>query len=222
MTRKIFHGKPWWALAALLAAALPARAEDTEHRRFSVSVDGKPSGEARMSITRKDDGSEVMTGQVNVRVKVIITYTYTFQGNEVWKDGRLLSLQGSCNDNGKRFEVSGTADAEGLRLRVNGSESVVRPDVWTTSYWKLADAKFHNNAVTVLDSDRGELLPRRLQYVGPEEMTAAGQAQKCYRFRVLGGREPVDLWFDVHHRLVRQDFVEQGHRTVIQLTEVSR
>jgi hypothetical protein len=219
------HGRAArWLLAAVavLAPAAAARADDTEHRRFSIEVDGKPAGECRMSITRKDDGTEVMANQASVRVKILITYTWTYQGTEVWKGGKLQSLQSSTNDNGKRYEVGASAVPNGLQVKVNGKERVTAADVWTTSYWKLADARFHNNPVTLLDCDRAEELPRKLVYVGTEELNAAGQAQKCYHFRVTGGRSPVDLWFDVQHRLVRQDFVEQGHRTVIHLTAVNR
>jgi hypothetical protein len=203
-------------------AAAPARAEDTEERVFTITVDGKPAGECRMTMTRKGDGSEVMSTQAGVRVKVLLTYTYAYQGTEVWKDGRLQSLESTCNDNGKRFAVSATVEGAGLRVRVNGKERLIGPDVWTTSYWKLADARFHNQSVTLLDADRGEPQLRRLTYVGPEELDAAGQALKCYHFRVIGGPAPTDLWFDGQHRLVRQAFVELGHRTVVQLGSVRR
>jgi hypothetical protein len=210
--------------AALLLAAAPARADDVEQRFFSIQVDGKPAGEARMSITRQGDGREVVESRASVRVRFILTFTYTYQGTEVWQGGRLVHLQGSCNDNGKRFEVSADADADGpgLRLRVNGRERPARPDVWTSSYWKLPDRRYFNQPVTVLDMDRGQELARRLEYAGAEDLNVAGQAQKCYHFRVAGGPSPVDLWFDGHHRLVREDFVEMGHRTTVQLTGVRR
>jgi hypothetical protein len=215
----------WGLLLAgvlLAGSARPALAQDTEQRHFTIQVDGKPAGDARMTITRREDGSEVLSSQANVQVRFLLRYTYTYQGTEVWKTGRLQGLQCSCNDNGKRFEVSATAEGAGLRVRVNGRERLGRADVWTTSFWKLADARYHNQPVTLLDADRGEELARRLDYVGTEDTPAAGQVQKCYHFRVTGGASPIDLWFDVQHRLVRQDFVDTGHRTVVQLTEVRR
>jgi hypothetical protein len=206
----------------LLLAAGPARAEDTEERLFTIAVDGKQAGDCHMTMARKDDGTEVVTTRASVRIKFLFAYTYTYLGTEVWKDGRLLRLQSSCNDNGKRFEVSATAEEAGLRVRVNGKERLGRADVWTTSYWKLADARFHNQPVTLLDADRGEEQARRLTYLGPDELVVAGQTQKCYHFRVTGGPSPADLWFDLQQRLVRQDFVEMGHRTVVQLGSVRR
>jgi hypothetical protein len=74
--------------------------------------------------------------------------------------------------------------------------------------------------VTVLDPENGEEMARRLDYVATESLLVNGEQQKCYHFRVNGGVNPVDLWFDARHRLVRQDFVEQGYRTVVQLVSV--
>jgi hypothetical protein len=222
-------GRPgqWrWGLVlagGLLLGAAPARAEDTEQRDFSIQVDSKPAGDSHLTITRRDDGSEVVGATVNVQVRFILTHTYTYQGTEVWKGGRLQSLQSTCNDNGKRFQVAAAAEGDGLRVTVLGRERVLpRGDVWTTSYWKLADKRFFNQPLSVLDVDRGEELARRLNYVATEDMNAAGKTLKCYHFRVQGGAAPVELWFDAQHRLVREEFVETGKRIVIQLTGVRR
>src|SRR5581483_10819714 len=94
---------------------------------------------------------------------------------------------------------------------------LIRPDVWTTSYWKLADARFHNKTVPILDADSGKESTAQLQYVGTEQINIGSQPENCYHFRVVGSGNPIDLWYDRYHRLVRQDFVEQGHRTIIQL-----
>jgi hypothetical protein len=219
---------PRWRWGLLLAGGLvlstaaAARADDTEQRDFAIQVDGKPAGESHMTMQRRDDGSEVLSVQGSVRVRFILSYTYTLHESETWQNGRLQSMTSTCNDNGKRFQVSATAEKDGLRLRVNDRERLIRGDVWTTTYWKLADKRFHNQPLPILDVDCGDELARQLQYVATEDLTVAGQAQKCYHFRVQGGPSPVDLWYDVQHRLVREDFVEQGHRTVIELTSLRR
>src|SRR5207244_305039 len=107
--------------------------------------------------------------------------------------------------------------------RVNAMERVIRGDVWVNSFWKLADARFHNAAVPVLDADTGREFNGNLQYVGPEQITVANLPMKCYHFRVTGGPAPEDhLWFDESHRLVRREFVEQGHRLVVHATSIRR
>jgi hypothetical protein len=210
-----------------MGQAASAVAADTESRDFTIFVDGTASGQHHMTINRRDDGTVTMSAQANVRVKkVLITlYNYTYTGTEVWKegkDGRLLSLTSTSNDNGKRFDVQANPDSNGLRVRVNGQERLIRADAWTTTYWKLADARFHNQAVPLLDADTGKDFNGRLNYLGAEQISVTGQVQNCYHFRVTGGPNPVDLWYDAQHRLVRQEFTEDGHRTILQLAAIRR
>src|SRR4051794_38692349 len=107
------------AVAVLAVALAPrARAADTEVRQLNVSVDGKPSGQYTMTFTRADDGSTHIACDAHVKVTVlrITAYHYDYTGTEVWKDGRLLSLRSTCDDDGKKFRV--VATAEGDRLKV--------------------------------------------------------------------------------------------------------
>jgi hypothetical protein len=226
MSRRKGRGRrPCWAwglLGLFLAGAAPARAADTEYRTFAIQVDGRPAGDCRMKIERQHDGTEVMSAQVDVHVRFLLSYTFTYQGGEVWKGGILQSLHSNCNDNGKRYQVAANAAGARLAVRVNGAERSLPADVYTTSFWKVADAHHHNQALTLLDVDRGKELARQLHYLGQDDVPVGGQQQKCYHFRVTGGPSPIDLWFDGQQRMVRQDFVELGHRTVVQLTAVQR
>src|SRR4051794_32788945 len=94
-----------FALAALGVGAARAPAAETEYRTFSISIDGKPAGENIMVIEHRDDGSEVVSHNARVFIKLLLKYEYSYRGTEVSKAGRLVGLHGSCNDNGSRFEV---------------------------------------------------------------------------------------------------------------------
>ena len=50
----------------------------------------------------------------------------------------------------------------------------------------------------------------------------ANQPLKTFHFRVSGGNLTHDLWFDESHRLVRQEFVEQGRRVAVIMTAMRR
>ena len=216
-------------LAALLIVTQGSHAfaADTEVREFAITIDDKESGRYRMTIERRDDGTVSMAGQAVVVVKKLgfTVYKYTYSGTEVWKDGkedRLLGLNSTSNDNGTKFDVNIASDANGLRVRVNGQGRVIRGDVWTTTYWRMAHARFHNQNVPLLDADTGKDYSGRLDYLGTSQLTVAGQNLHCHRFRITGGPYPVDLWYDTHHRLVRQEFTEDGHRTVLNLASIRR
>jgi hypothetical protein len=201
-----------------------ARAENTEVRDFQVQVDGKPVGQNRLTIVDRDDGLTVVTNKADVTVKILITYTYSYLATETYQGYQLLQLTGECNDNFTKYTVQAALEntRQSIRVRVNNTEKSVPAAVWSTSYWKLPESKYHNQNLAMLDADRGEVINGQLQYIGTEDRAVAGQQQKCYHFRTAGGSYPIDLWYDVHHRLVRQEFVERGHRTVIELAQVQR
>jgi hypothetical protein len=151
----------------------------------------------------------------------VYTYTYSYRGTEVWKDGKLVRLDSTSNDDGKRYTVAAMAEDNSLRVKVNGQERTTSPEVWTTSYWRLPDARFRNQAVPLLDADTGRDIRGNLQYLGTQQIQVAGKVQDCAHYRVTGGVK-VDLWYDQQERLVRQEALEDGHRIVLEITGIRR
>jgi YD repeat-containing protein len=210
------------SLALVTAGGVSVRAAESETREFAVLVDGKPAGTAQMNIEKKDDGSTVVSCDTNVTVRVLIKkYVYTCQTREVWKDGRLQEFASRCNDDGKQYEVSAVAQADGVRVRVNGRERTARPEVWLSSYWTLPDPKIRNGVVPVLDADNGRDMQVRIQHIGEAQIAVAGQMQNVQHYR-LTGTVRVELYYDASGRLVRQEWVEEGHPTALELTRLRR
>jgi YD repeat-containing protein len=209
-------------LALPLAGGAAARAADSETREFAVLVDGKSAGTATMTIEKKDDGSTVVSCDTNVTVRVLIKkYVYTCQTREVWKDSRLQQFASRCNDDGKQYEVSAAAQADGVRVRVNGRERTAKPEVWLSSYWTLPDPKVRTGVVPVLDADNGRDLQVRIQHIGEAQIAVAGQVQNVQHYRLTGSVR-VELYYDAAGRLVRQEWVEEGHPTTLELTRLRR
>jgi hypothetical protein len=205
-----------------LGAAPGAVAAESEVRQFNNYIDSRYAGEYRMTIASQDDGSVSVTGQAKVDVRVfLVHYTYSYRGSEVWKDGRLLRFESSANDNGKKFTVAAAAEANGLRVTVNGGrERVLPPNVWTTTYWRLPDVNARGTPLPLLDADTGRDLTGTLQYVGESQVPIGGQMQNCTHYRVTSD-VTVDLWYDGQERLVRQAWVEDNRQIVLQLAQVS-
>jgi hypothetical protein len=228
MTQMVCNVRRWsrvgrW-LVCLVAMMLGAsvRAADSETRDFVVRVDGKPSGGANFTIQKQDDGTTVVVCDTNVRVKVLLkTYVYTCQTRETWKQGRLQQLASTCNDDGKQFQVSAVAQADGVHVRVNGREHISRPEVWVSSYWTLPEAKLRDQVIPVLDADNGRDMQGRLQFIGTAQISVAGQMQNVQHYR-FNGPTRIELYYDAGQRLVRREWVEEGHPTVLELARVRR
>jgi len=202
-----------------------AGAGNVEHREFSLRVDNKPAGNYEMVITAHDDGTTVVSCVAKVEVRKILgiyKYTYNYRGTETWQGPRLMRLESSTNDNGTRLTVIAVAEGNWLRVKVNDQERMSRPDVWTTSYWRLPEAKFRNGGVPLLDADTGRAIDGEVRYVGINALVIGGQKQNCPHYHVTGKGIDVEVWYDAQERMVRQECVEQGVRTVFELTGLRR
>lgn len=212
-------------LAFLVAPLASAWADDTEQREFSIFIDGKAAGTSRMTLVQQDDGTTYMTATLDIKFRhlVVVDYVIKAETQEWWKEGRLIGMKTSSTDNGKKHEVTASLDAnKQLRIRVNGKDSVIRAEAWTNTFWKLADARFHNKQVPIVEVDTGKEYNTDLKYIGAEKLPVGDKQIDCYRFLVAAAPGSVDLWFDKYHRLVRQEFTEQGHKTIVQLVNVKR
>lgn len=216
-------------------------AAEFQSREFKVSVDGKPRGKCVMQIERFPDGRERMHVESQLSFNyVVYEYRYSSAGTEVWKSGRLIELDNTADYNGTKYQIQVRPARDGLKLSANGKGSRVGTETWATSYWRLPEfltntpgrdgvtpaggerpaQKAAPIAVQLLDSDQGKLLKGELVRVGVETIQFGEQRKKCARYRVAGDVQ-AELWYDSERRLARQESVDQGHKTLLELTKVS-
>jgi len=216
-----------WCVLVGLSLVLPglsrAWAADVEIRDFRITVDGKAAGDYQMAIRPQSDGSVAMAARSDVHVKVVLVtvYSYSYVGVEVWKDGRLQHLACGGLENGKAFAVTADPAGDGLHVKVHDREHVARPDVWTTSCWQLPASQFRNQDLPLLGCDNGRDTTGHLQFVANEKVRLGGQDQVCAHWRIMNG-VPHDLWYDGQDRLVRHEWVTDGHRTVLEMVRLHR
>lgn len=210
-------------LAGILASVGAVAAAENEQREYAVYIDGREAGQTTIDISEQKDGVTQVTTRADIKVqRIIVLYHLTIDSSECWRDGRVVSVKSQARENGKLTNISIAAEGSRLRAHINGQERFLPGDVWTSTFWKLPDAKFHNKELALFEIDTGKDYKGQLQYVGTEQLTVIGMLIPCYHFRYTGGPSPTDVWFDAQHRLVRQEFVEMGHKTIGQLIRVSR
>jgi hypothetical protein len=212
------------AILVFFSGMAGAYAGEAETRTFIVSVDGKNAGNYTMTISAEKDGVVTMTGQADIKVRRLgglYTYQYSYAGEETWKDARLQRFASRCNDDGKEFEVSAASDGKELRLKVNGRESKASADCWLTTYWRLPDPALRKGELALIDADTGRPMTAKLKHVANEKLTFAGQEINCAHYQLTGGAE-AELWFDGNERLVREEWLEDGHRTVLAIVRIAK
>ena len=219
------RGQRSWAWPALLGGLLLCAAvthgAEVEDRDYAIRIDKKPAGTYHLHIVTAD-GRTTVRARANVSYRVLFYhYTYTFAGTEAWQNHRLIELDSTSNDDGKRFAVHAEATEGKLQVTVNGDTSLARGDVWTTTAWQTPPARFRNHYLPMIDADTGRQLGGQLEYVDRRDITVGDHDVACTHYRVTGGTQ-MELYFDGHDRLVRQETTEQGHATVLQLTGIQR
>ncbi|MBS0262042.1 MAG: hypothetical protein JSS02_08790 [Planctomycetes bacterium] len=231
-------------LVTVSQAAEP-RELDHETRVFKVSVDGKERGKCTMEIGSFDDGSEKMEIEAALTFDYkVYVYRYQSKGSEIWRDGHLAELDNAADMNKTKYQLKARNTSKGLLLSVDGKLSELPADVWVTSYWHMPEALVQRlnpdrksrvvqaggtkssgstkpKVVSLLDSDKGLKLRGEIVRVGNEMLTIAGKRQACDHYKISGDVQ-VELWYDSTHRLVRQQGVESGHKTLLELTQISK
>lgn len=193
-------------------------AGSVEQREYSVLINGKDAGHSQIVIVQENDGRIYMKGSVTVKFQqVLIPFSFSLSTQEWWQGDRLVQMTSTCLENGKKTDVAAKAEADKVLVTTNGQVRPVPWEIWANSYWKLPDRRFHNNSVPILEADTGKDLVGKLQFVGTEKVTVGSKVEECFHFRVTGPASPTDLWYDQYHRLVRQEFTENGHRTIVHL-----
>ena len=213
-----------FSLVCLFAVGSVARADHVETRDYTIFIKDKAAGRSSLRIVTKADGTEEMTGAAEAATKIaFVSYSYKAETTEIWKDGKLVKLHTAAVEDGKAMTVSAVSDGKQLLLQIGGKNAgAVNPESWVSSYWKLADKKFHNKQVPIIDSDTGKEMVGNLKYLGTEPVKVGPKVEDCYLFHVTGIPNDIKLWFDRHHRLVRQEFTEKGCHTIIQLDGIKR
>lgn len=185
-------------------------------------VDGKPRGNQTMTFICRKDGSEVMRGEVEVVMNfVVYRYRYASAGSETWKDGRLVQLANEADYNGEKYVLQASATGKSLNYAVNGETQKAPTDIWVSSYWREPDTKRVGQKVRLLDSDKGRQMTATLERLDPESLKHDTTTIKANRYRMRGDVE-VDVWYDQHGLIVRQESVESGHKTLLELTKIQK
>ncbi len=175
---------------ALLAPGL-LRADDGGTRSFRVLRDGSDMGTHVISVKRS--GSDIQVAiDIELKVKVlgITAYRYEMANREVWRDGKIVSVNSTSNDDG---------EAHFCRVKPAGDELEVEGSVWsgtvagdsvTTTYWSY---DFLKSPLWISTAD-GDPLKVTVSNVGAGEIPGPNGPVATEKW-AIGGDMDIDLHY---------------------------
>ncbi|MEL3891177.1 DUF6134 family protein [Ferrovibrio sp. MS7] len=189
-------------VTGLLLQPVSAMAATTEQWAFRAIRKGEDIGHHNVTVTRRD-GEARATVDISLIVRAfgfLPLYHYHHKSQELWRDGRLVNLESTTDDNGTQHYVKAFATADGV-LQIEGSrfKGSAPADVMTTSYWNNAFPRHK----LLLDTQSGRLLVVTVaeQPLQPEE----GVPPDARHYR-LDGDLRLELWYDAARRWIKNRF----------------
>ncbi len=159
---------------------------------FEVLRDGSQIGHHKIAFERVGDELHVdVEVDLKVSLAFITLFSYEHRAKEVWRDGRLISLETQTNDDGEEFRVTARSTPEGLMVEGADGRFLAPAEILPTTYWHpdTVDQEF------LLDTQHGRLLSVSATPKGTDVIEAASEQLPAKRFAMEGDVE-ADLWYD--------------------------
>ena len=193
--------------AELTSMPAPWVATDGAVIDFTVLRKGKPFGTHKLSFERDDSGELTVTTDVDLQVKFgpITAFKYRLDSVENWIDGKLVSLSGKSNNDGRKGEV--VAEVADDQLVVDGTkfDGALPLTTIPSSHWN----RLQVYQGQMLSTETGEVLDIDVETLGEDTVKVDGQDVEATHYR-LKSDITVDLWYDNQSRWVKLAFEVRG------------
>ena len=206
-------------LALLAVAVPPAAAAPAEPDPltlygprivYDVERNGAVIGRHEVTFTRSgDDLVAEATSTMRVTLLGLPLYRFSYQSRDVWRDGLLVELAATTDDDGSRSGV--TAHRDGAEVLIDGSQGrlTAAGPVFPTNHWNAAV----RGTGQVLNTITGGLNAVTMTPVGRETVETrqgpVGATLWTYR-----GDLTVDVWYDDAGRWVGLRFPARDGSTI--------
>ncbi|MFQ5958630.1 MAG: DUF6134 family protein [Alphaproteobacteria bacterium] len=196
-------------LSLVVAAQGWARVPDGTALEYQVLRRGKEIGRHRVWFRYLDDRLQIETRvRVAVKFAFITVFRFELDGYETWRDGRLIAMRSTTNDNGERHAVRAVANGTTIDVEADGRK-------WSAPATSVPSSLWHRDMVNgspLLSVKLGKPLEVDIEEVGRETVSARGGEVSATHY-VVSGDIDRDLWYDddgflVHLRLGRGDGVD--------------
>ena len=189
-------------MAFPVMAALPTR----DRLAFSVIREGSPIGSHSLSFRREGEDLRVQVDiLLEVKFAFLTVFRYQHRNDEVWRDGRLVSLDSRTDDDGNSYWVKARATDAGLAVEGSKGSFLAPADTIPTSYWNPATVE----QTQLLDTQRGGLMTVKTVESGKDVIETDLGSLSARRYDVSGDLN-LQLWYSGDGEWVKIAFSARG------------
>jgi len=200
-------------LAFFVAGAAAADADRPlpSDQTYGVYRDGSRIG-SRTTRFRHDGQDLIVETATDIKVKLafITAYKRTERQTEVWREGRLMTMTSSIDDDGEEFRFELARGTNGLELVGKRSRAAIPEDALPATYWNPATV----SATTLIDIKRGKILTVETRPQGAESFPVDGVEVQTTKYALTGDRN-MTLWYGPEGNLVRLQLVASDGSDVV-------
>lgn len=180
------------ALAALQVTDMELQ-QDERYWNFRVLLDDREIGFHEFRVV--SDGAEQrveIDAQFDVKVLFINAYSYRHSNVENWRNGCLVDIRSSTDDNGDKLQVEGQAGPDGFVLGGSGGPENVADDcVQTFAYWNPGILA----AGRLLNAQTGQVVDVTIDDKGPDSLRIGDRVLPALQYRITMSDGTIDLWY---------------------------
>lgn len=187
--------RPLAALAFMAAGISTADAAPLPpNLSFEVLRSGESIGTHKVEFRREGDRLIVEIAiDLTVRLAFIPVFRYSHRNTEIWRDGKLVSLDTSTDDDGSKYRVTARATSQGLEVTdAEGHSYIAAADTIPTSYWNMALLERRE----LLNTQDGTMMPIRI-----DSRTTTAEGASHYRLIKSDDATPIDVWYDRRQKI---------------------
>jgi Family of unknown function (DUF6134) len=187
----------------------------TNDRHFSVLYGNRRIG--THSIVYSSDGEDTrVSTEIHLVTKVafITVFAFNHRSEEIWRDGRLMSLRSETIEHGEALHVEGAVTPDGFRVASKAGQ-LIAPAATLTSNSLWTPAVLEQD--TVVDAQHGGILGVSAHRVADEDILIGNRAVGATRYEFITPHLAGSIWYDKENLWVRGEFDRDGSKIHYQL-----
>lgn len=171
-------------------------------RNFEVFREEVSIGRHEIRFSHQGDELHVKIAiDLEVKLAFITLFRYSHRNHEVWRNGRLISIDTQTDDDGEPHWVRGRTTAEGFAVESSSGPAMAPPEIIPTSYWRPETVTQEQ----LLDTQHGRLV----EIFSIEREPDFGFSSVATRYALRGDLN-LDLWYDDERQLAKIAFQARG------------